>query len=360
MRGINIFSRGEDFYNSIESEMARAEKEILINVYAFQNDSVGKRFIEIIKRKLRSGITVRVIIDGLGTRRNGDEIARALAGYGDVVRIFRPRGGYFWHNPKMSLRRDHARIFLVDKKILGVGGICIGDIYNERQDIAALVSAEDTSSVIDYFDYLWMLAGNKNGDPEALVPKQLSSPFSLAPEVKALISGPLEAEQAIYRWALERIITAERQIVIVSAWFLPTTELIKALCDAKERGVDISIITPSHTDKRWYDEFRGAAIPKLLKKGIRWYGAHEYFHQKFFFVDDDWCLGSANFDMVSMNRNYELNICGHGGEVLKELQNNFQALVKNSRPIGYTRVSLFVKTVRVFAYRLFETLIVTR
>jgi cardiolipin synthase len=353
-----IFRRGKEFYCNLENEIAQARQEILINVYSFQYDAIGKRFVEILKKKLDEGVAVRVILDGLGSRHDGKEVADMLKACGGDVCVFRPRKKYLRRHPVMFCRRDHARIFLIDRKLLGMGGICIGEVYDERQDLAALIPIADAGPVVSYFNDLWTLAGNRNNG--GFTPQNLEWLPWVAPAIQMLVSTPIKKEQAIYRWAMEHIRSARERIVIVSAWFLPTIELVHALCSAEERGVLITIITPSHTDKRWYDDFRGAAISKLLKKNIAWYGADEYFHQKYFFVDDDWCLGSANFDMISMNRDYELNLCGCGGTVLEELKANFRALVRGSESIRRVKMNRLVRFLERAAYPIFEMFIVTQ
>ena len=58
--GINIFHRGDEFYHRLKKEIVQARTEILINVYSFHDDKIGKRFITILKRKACEGVTVRV------------------------------------------------------------------------------------------------------------------------------------------------------------------------------------------------------------------------------------------------------------------------------------------------------------
>ena len=356
MHGVNIFYRGKDFYRSLEEEISRAEKEILINVYSFQNDTIGRRFIDALKKKLAEGVVVKIIIDDLGTRHTGEEISREFGENNDVVRLFRQKKYYLWQHPVKYFCRNHARIFMIDRKILGVGGMGIGEIYNERQDLVAFLPVTTPEQIVSYFNDLWALSDKDN---KSVLPEVYPS-LPVTTAIKALISTPVEDGQMIYKWTKEHIKSAKDKITIVSAWFLPTTELIKALCDAKDRGVDVSIVTPSRTDKRWYDDFRGAVMPKLLKRNIVWHGTQEYFHQKYFIIDDYWCLGSANFDMVSMNRDYELNIYSQGGEVLDELWSNFHKLTGNCEQIRHSKINWLVHLIEEAVYPLFESVIVTR
>ncbi len=355
---IRAFHYGKEFYRCLEGEIERAEKEILINVYSFHDDSIGERLLTVLKEKAGQGVPVKIILDGLGSRHDGREVVRKLEGTGVDIKIFRPRSYYLYRHPVFFLRRDHARIFLIDRNMLGLGGMCVGEIYDDRQDLSVFLEISHARTVVAYFEYLWALAENNN----AAVRRPDPSPYVLspsAPEIAALISTPIRQEQMIYRWYVDHVKNAEKRIIIVSTWFLPTAELLKELMAARERGVEVAVVTPFHTDKRWYDYFRGAAIPRLLHKDVAWHGTREYFHQKFSVIDGHWCLGSANFDMISMNRNYELNVCGQGGAMLEKLEHNFETLMASGERTAKTRLVWIMRWVGNIIYPLLEVFIRT-
>ncbi|MDP2598353.1 MAG: phosphatidylserine/phosphatidylglycerophosphate/cardiolipin synthase family protein [Candidatus Liptonbacteria bacterium] len=349
---IRVFHHGKAFYKCLEDELRGAKKEILLNVYSFHDDSIGKKLLAVLKEKAKEGVAIKIILDGLGSRHDGREIAMELEATGIDLKIFRPRSYYLYHHPVFFLRRDHARIFLIDRKLLGLGGICIGEIYNERQDLSVLLEISYADPIVSFFEYLWALADRN--DVPLVFQENYPHLHPLSSDISALISTPIKREQSIRRWYLDRIKNAKRRIVVVSTWFLPARDLLRELMAAKARGVHVAIATPFHTDKRWYDYFRGSAIPQLLYKNVEWYGIKEYFHQKFSVIDDDWCLGSANFDMISMDRNYELNICGHGGPVLGELENNFKKMVSEGESITRTRMARIMRRIGKVVYPLLE------
>ena len=100
----------------------------------------------------------------------------------------------------------------------------------------------------------------------------------------------------------------------MTPFFLPAAKLLTKILEAKRRGVAVEIITPLRTDKPRYDSFRALPAPLLIQNGVSWRGTKKYFHQKFFIFDDQWIMGSANFDIISFERNYELCIRGSGEE----------------------------------------------
>ncbi len=358
MARIHIFHRGRELYRYLEHEIEHAEREILISVYSFQNDEIGERFSALLKKKAGQGVTVKIILDGwLTSKQNEREIANKLWGNGVNIKVFRSWSSYLCRHPILFLRRNHARIFLIDRKLMGLGGMGIGKAYDDREDLFVFFPISSPESVIAYFDNLWTLADGTDGI--AALPDYSRRSLSPAPRITALISTPVKKEQKIYQWFLARIEEAKERIIIVSAWFLPTAELLSGLIGAKERGVEVVIVTPRHTDRRRYDEFRGSAVPRLLEKKILWYAGGEYFHQKFSVIDDYWCLGSANFDMISMNRNYELNIWGQGGSILGELEDNYKNLLSKSEPVTKNQLLWIMRLGSGIIHPLLETFMAT-
>lgn len=174
---------------------------------------------------------------------------------------------------------------------------------------------ERAERIVRYFEYLWEL-----GEKASAIPGHLTLPQGILPGQLLLTGGPRPEEQEIYRWTLRHCQMARDRILVMTPFFLPSRRLLKILLEARERDVEITIITPLGTDKPRYDGFRALPAPLLMGAGARWYGTREYFHQKFFVCDEAWTIGSANFDIISMERNYELNLAGKGGPALLQLE----------------------------------------
>ncbi|MBI5220298.1 MAG: phosphatidylserine/phosphatidylglycerophosphate/cardiolipin synthase family protein [Candidatus Liptonbacteria bacterium] len=310
------FNTGQDLYPELERAIQRAEQEILISVYTFNCDVVGRHFVKLLSERAATGVQVKVVLDALGSRQGTEQLVRDLGVAGIAVKIFRPLGSYFPRHIFSFLYRNHARIFLVDGRTFGLGGICIGDIYQKRRDLFVLVRIEHPQLIRQYFNYIWSLA------QAAQVGLELNraAVVEISPGWRVIQSGPRLLEQRIYQWVLEHCRTARRRILIVSAFFLPPTEILQELCAAQARGINVTVITPLRTDRTDYDGFRAIPVGRLITRGVQWYGINEYFHQKYFIVDEDWCFGSANLDIISLCRNYELNVFGSGGPVLRVLE----------------------------------------
>jgi cardiolipin synthase len=326
---LSFYRSGGDLFPDLLKAIRNSKKEILISTYTFRNDRTGREFIRLLTERAQHGVRVRVIFDALGSRGHECAVEKKLRDAGVEVRVFRPLPGLLLYRPLAFLCRNHARLFLFDRKYFSLGGIGFGNIYREREDLSAFMTADRPACLAAYFDYLWELSGAARAKNNARAMQR-----EISPGIMALFSGPRKEEKEIYRAVSDAISAARKRIVIMAAWFLPSKELLDKLSKAQQRGVAVQIITPLRTDKPYYDQFRALAAPQLIEHGISWRGAKKYFHQKFFIFDDQWIMGSANFDTISMERNYELCIRGTGGETLRQLELIADEMQQKSKSIS--------------------------
>lgn len=107
------------------------------------------------------------------------------------------------------------------------------------------------------------------------------------------------------------VAAARHRIQIANAYFIPDDLIIDTLIEARRRGVEIDIITPSELIDEHVVRFVGRARwRRLLEAGVR---IHEFqvarFHCKYMIVDECWLsVGSANFDNRSLRLNDEANL----------------------------------------------------
>jgi len=119
--------------------------------------------------------------------------------------------------------------------------------------------------------------------------------------------GPRETTRLVY---LSAIAGARKNIRIAQSYFVPDDLSIQTLIDARQRGVRVEIITPSHIDAGAVRRASRSLWPRLLKSGVIFY---EYgpamYHCKIMIVDDCFVTaGSVNFDERSFHINDESNI----------------------------------------------------
>ena len=327
MGDCRFFSRGSEMYPFLLRLCREARKEILIASYSLHNDRASRQLTDVLAAKARVGVRVEVIFDDMGSWGDRREMLERLRACGVSAHLFRPRDSYLFRHPISYLYRNHARLFLIDRTWFGLGGMGIGEIYEDRPDFFLFFKLAAAERLADLFARYRELA-NRNF---RLDPDGRFRPFPLQTGVEARISGP-GREEWIYEWLLRSTIQAEKRLYVVATWFLPPRELLGELIAARRRGVDVQVVTPLKTDREKYDSFRALPIRDLLRAGIKWFGTPTYFHHKFFLADDTWCVGSANCDLLSLRRNYELNVAGRGGPILGELEKSRDLLIAGLRP----------------------------
>ena len=114
------------------------------------------------------------------------------------------------------------------------------------------------------------------------------------------------------------------------------------------------MLTPLRTDKPLYDRFRAVPIPYLLKNRVHWTGIDNYFHTKLYIIDDQWMFGSSNFDIISLKRNYELNVFGRSGPTLEKCEACIEHLKERASVASIRPEPLWMRMLFILFYRIAE------
>ena len=144
---------------------------------------------------------------------------------------------------------------------------------------------------------------------------------STAPTTKATPYALLYTrnfDSEIYRAQVEAIRRSQSYILIENSYFsddLITYELAKA----RRRGVDVRVILPADGNHESLHASNQVAINTLLDNGIRVYIYPGMTHVKAAIFDGWACVGSANFDKLSLEVNKELNLATSDRATVKEL-----------------------------------------
>jgi cardiolipin synthase len=127
--------------------------------------------------------------------------------------------------------------------------------------------------------------------------------------LRVLASEP-EGDQEIYRAYLLAIRSAKKSVHITTAYFAPDAHILRALQDAAQRGVEVTLILPAVRESSLVFYAGHALYRDLLQSGIRLYQLQvAVLHAKTAVIDSLWStVGSANMDTRSFLHNHELNV----------------------------------------------------
>jgi len=122
----------------------------------------------------------------------------------------------------------------------------------------------------------------------------------------------------IHRTQIAAIRSAQNRIYLQNAYFSDDIILYE-LAKARRRGVDVRVIVSAGNDNAAMKMSNESTINTMLENGIRVYSYPGMTHLKAAVFDGWACLGSANFDKISLHINQEINFGTSHPETVQKL-----------------------------------------
>ncbi len=321
---IEFLVDGEQYFTRMLETFAEAEESIDIRTYIFDNDDYALEVADVLKEKSKD-VKVRIQLDALGNllamQTDSDSQPSGYLGPLSISSYLRKDSTVKVRNranPHMYMG-DHTKTTIVDGKIAFVGGMNIGREY--RYDWHDLMM-QVTGPIVDQLQYdsdkAWARA-SVFGDAANLL-RILGGRKKRADDdgypIRTLYTRNFDSQ--IYRAQLQAIRRSKSYILIENSYFaddLMTYELAKA----RRRGVDVRIILPTRGNHGFVNSSNQVAINSLLAHGIRVYVYPGMSHVKAAIYDGWACVGSANYDKLSLEINKELNLATSDADTVNSL-----------------------------------------
>ena len=303
---------GETFFPRLVDAIQSAEKSIDIRLYIFDNDDYALKIANLLKQRSKE-IKVRILIDGIGTiSAASGKSASSPEEYEPPPKIIR----YLENDSDIDVRMalnpwltgDHTKTIVIDNRIAYLGGMNVGREYRyDWHDLMAELRGPIVDEIQTSFEKAWRLQ-SLLGDIRAAFyrpPDPVNLPQADHIPIRLLYTKPGDSQ--ILRTQLAAITRAKQRIYIQNAYFT-SDDIIYELAQARRRGVDVRIIIPYQSDSGIITRSNVRAINTMLDNGIRVFVYPGESHIKGAIYDGWICLGSANFDQLSLRMNKELNI----------------------------------------------------
>lgn len=364
----------------------QAERTLDVQYYIWHNDQTGRHLAYSLLRAADRGVRVRVLLDDVGTSGD-DETLLSLSAHPNVeIRLFNPiasrsfRGLSMLGDMSRVNRRMHNKSFTADNQAAVVGGRNIGDEYFDASedvafgDLDVLMIGSVVSEVSQAFDRFWnapqsvdiaALVGSHadrasldslRAQLNAFIDSQRNSPYvtqaskRLGEMVGAGSEGiywgqahllyddpdkisrePGDAEGQLLPQLGAAHMQVQRELLIVSPYFVPGKKGVAWLTGLVQHGVRVTVLTNSlaATDvsavHSGYQRYREA----LLEGGVRLYevmpdaiskqyakrkkkmlgASRASLHAKTFVFDQQAVfIGSLNLDPRSVQLNTEIGV----------------------------------------------------
>ena len=367
-----ILEDGPATYAAMLAAIASARDHINMETYILEDDEAGQQFASVLMEKQAEGVQVNLIYDSVGSLGTKKEFFKRLADVGIQVVEFNPvnplaaKGGWELN------QRDHRKLLVVDGKSAILGGINISSVYSGGssgrgsgggdkktglpwRDTDLLIEGPVVASLQKLFIETWQ---NQKGPP--LGSRQyLPALQQRGSEVVRAIGGdPDEPFSQIYVTLISAINSAETEILLTNAYFVPDPQLLETLIRAVARGVDVKLILPSTTDSALVFHAGRSHYEPLLRGGVKLYERRgALLHAKTAVIDGVWAtVGSTNLDWRSFLHNQELTAVVLGAEFGEKMRAAFDRDLAASDPImlaAWRQRSVATRAKEMFA-RLWE------
>lgn len=351
---VKYYSLGDYMFKDMLDALKSAEKFIFLEFFIINREGrVWPEILSILKEKVKQGVEVRVIYDGMGCLttlpRYYEEELNSLK---IKCRTFLPV------QPLLSTyqnNRDHRKIMVIDGNIAFTGGINLADEYAnyiERfghwKDTGVRITGSAAAGFTGMFLQIWNGMGKYDQPEQCRQYMRMSKPEESEGIVIPFSDSPLDEVNVGMRVYIDMINHARHHINITTPYLVLDDELYNALRYAVQRGVDVTIIMPHIPDKKYAFWLARTYYPQLLKSGVKIYEYSPGFvHSKMLECDGiNAVVGTVNFDYRSLFLHHECGVFMCGVPEIKDIVDDVENTLQKCSEItiyDYKRFNIFEK-----------------
>lgn len=336
-----IITDAQSYFEQVINAIDQAKHQVWLESYIFDDDYIGQALSQALENAALRGISVKVMVDGVGAGRNFKQIASQLTNCGADVRVYRPLPWRFelwpfslapdrgllklWYLLSYINQRNHRKVVLIDEQqaFLGSFNITLDHLPTRVggkgfSDTAININGYPNRNLQIAFDAVWSKYSKR-----ATIKRLSHSPY--------LFNFTRALRQKHRTNLLNRIDRAENTIWISNAYFLPDSKLLKSLINAGLRGVDVRLMLPGRSDIFFIPWASSQFFSQLLDAGIRLYEYEQgVLHSKTVIIDDWACIGSSNLNTRSLIHDLELDYSLQLSTSRENLAHNFLSDIAKS------------------------------
>ena len=316
---IEPWPEGKNFFPKIFADVEQAKSSVHILMFGWREGQVGTQLTDLLLRKIKEGVQVRVLIDAAGSKPYGPAkpmfTKLADAGAQIVVNdtypwdkdgLYPDHRSFDWTQDDVG-RADHRKLYVIDGKVAWIGGAGVEDHFENGgfHDVMSRV----TGNVVRQAQALFLMSFRGHGGP---LPSDLSPYFPKQPEpgkipialLQTVPGGFVSATQAI-----RQLIDNARTRLDIMNPYLTDADMIQRLVAAAKRGVKVRIVVSQKSNNTQATAALKSHYSALLDAGAKVYEyPNAVVHAKVVVADNVVEFGTVNFDAWSLYRNYEISM----------------------------------------------------
>lgn len=347
---VQLLQGGQAFFDALVSAIDRSLHEVRLETYIFNFGGSGERVACALERAAQRGVSIYVVMDGVGTPSIPHVWEQRFNAVGIEWRIFSPLGRLGLLIPG-RWRRLHRKLCSIDGLVAFCGGINLIDDYYDpnhgvlsdpRFDFAVRVTGPLVQAVHEATTQFWW----RLQTVQTVREKDFSGAWlALQEAVKLAVQAKADAQAdaavthrnttaelilrdnvrnrtRIERTYRKAIGEAREEIILANAYFFPGRKLRKALIHAAQRGVRVRLLLQGRYEYFLQVHAVRQVYGSLLKAGVE---IHEYsvsfLHAKVAVIDSHWAtVGSSNLDPLSLLLAREANVVVEDRVFAKDLR----------------------------------------
>ena len=319
---VELLSEYEASLERLATDIRNARLRVHLLYYIYGDDDVAERVTQALEQAARRGVQCRLLLDGIGSKQALKTVAPRLRAVGVEVtevlpvRFLRPRG------TRVDIR-NHRKVAIIDGQIGYVGSQnvvaprFVPGFPNEE------LVARVTGPIVAELGAVFWVDRLQETEPTADSSPGWGPTERTGDVVAQLIpSAPSYRQQTFAMLLVSLIHQARRNVTITTPYFVPDEPFLAALRTAIERGVQVRLIVPLHSNQRLTVLAQSSYYEELLEAGVEIHQYRTHFlHAKSLVIDDDLVIvGSSNMDIRSFAINAEANLLIHDATVARQVR----------------------------------------
>jgi cardiolipin synthase len=335
---------GEAAFARLLEDLGDAKRFIHMQYFIWERDELTAKIMEVLHRKLKEGVEVRITYDWGGSIVYKKDELQALAAAGGQV-----------HADVKGLTtinyRNHRKITVVDGEIGHTGGLNIGQEYIDGgkaypawRDTGIRFTGPAVAELEKLFSIRWYAITGEMLMSDKYLPAPDPIPESDDPLMVQVVAhstdDPWSSSTRTHTIAIG---SAEKTIRIQSPYFVPNESIYDAMMNAALAGVDVQFMMTGWPDHKSAFSAAKSYWLKYLKSGGRLFLYEKgFFHAKTIAVDSRIsAIGTMNMDLRSFTLQKEMMVWIYGEERARELEAIFDADLAECREVTLEEVEAF-------------------
>jgi cardiolipin synthase len=351
---LQLLKGSQQLFPAMVSDIDQARHEVRVETYILDFTASTQEVAQALIRAARRGVSVSLLVDGIGTGAIPQAWRAAFDGAGVGYETYAPVGRFGFLSLR-AWRRLHRKLCLIDGHVGYCGGINLLDDFHDpyhgaleqpRWDFSVRVVGPLAQDMFRALHQLWgrVRAAREAGQHDfagawhalresraTVAENEAGARASGMARAALLLRDNVSNRRRIERAYLKAIGEARREVIIANAYFLPGARMRQALRQAARRGVRVVLLLQGRYE--YFLQYHAArpVYGALLAEGIE---IHEYatafLHAKVAVVDGRWAtVGSSNLDPFSILLAREANLVVEDQAFAAQLRKEIMDAIQN-------------------------------